>query len=245
MRLVIGLALALALSAPAAGQPAAPAAANELLFETRARGTARSRADHAVVTLHFSATGTTAPEARRTAQALCDRLKEIARRFGAEPLASAGGVGGGLVDDQIATFPGTGEGEGAAAAPARAPFTGFGMVRLRLGDTSRFSDLRAALEQAGGLNISGPIHQLADEDGARRAARLDALANARADAEAFASSQQMRVIRMVRFTEVPESRNDALRAVMEQMGANAVPAAGAPQVETRFDADVGFVLGPR
>jgi len=248
MRLVgaASAAIALALVGSAQAQPpgTAPLASDELLFEIRAVGTARSRADHVVVTLNYMAPGPTAPEARAAAVALCNRLRAIARGFGAEQVPiGLDPLSAGALADQVSTFGTPDEGAGSTEDRGRPPFTGTGMMRLRLRDATRFAELRTALEQAGAINIVGPVYQLVDDSAARREARLDALAKARADAEQFAGTQNMRVVRMVRFSEATDAQAEMMRMMMNQFGGRA---SGSPsQVETSVNVTVSFSLAPR
>jgi hypothetical protein len=86
-----------------------------------------------------------------------------------------------------------------AAEPAMAGATG--TLRIELRDLSRLERLQRALEQVGGGQIPAPSYSLSDDRAARRTARNQALATVRADAEAYAASLGMRVVRIVRVTE--------------------------------------------
>ena len=84
---------------------------------------------------------------------------------------------------------------------------------------------------------------LNDDDTARRAARADALAKARAEAEAFAQNQNMRVVRLVRFSESTDSPAAAFQMMMDQFaGGNS---GAASEVETIVAAEVAFALAPQ
>ena len=246
MRLVIAALAAQALAL--AGQPAdaqsvgtAPLAANEVLFEVGVVGTARSQADTIFVNLMFSAGGRTSLEARSAAEALCERLVEIGRRFGAERAEGAGMPFGELGFVSEPPPPPDGEaGAGEAGADRR---WGHGSLRLRLRDASRFAEMRAALEEAGALNIVGPIYQLADDSAARRRARADAMSRAREEADQFARSQDMRVARLLRFSEASDNQAEAMRTFMAQFGGGI--AGGTSEVETRLPVQVAFALAPQ
>lgn len=243
MRLV-ALALALACAPTlAAAQPVAtaPLAPNELLFQIQVLGTAHTPADAVFVTLVVSASGTDAATARAAGAALRQRLLDVARSFGAE-LAPAGDGGpqlAGFIGNEAVTTS-AGELDG---TPAHAPFQSNGLLQLRLHNPQRFAALRAALEQAGAANVGGPVYQLGDDTAARRAARLDALAKARAEAEAFALSQHMRVVRMVGFSEEHDPQREAMEMVMSQM--NGRGSAPQSQVTTRISVQVSFALESR
>ncbi|HMG46124.1 MAG TPA: SIMPL domain-containing protein [Allosphingosinicella sp.] len=245
MRLVVvaaALALVLPALAGAAQQPVTAALAPaEVLFEVRAVGSDSRPTDRVLMSLNYFASGATPAEARAAAVALCERLRVIARDFGAEQVRidANGALAAGFSGE-----PGIVSGAGAEAENGRAgPYVGNGMMQLRLADARRFAELRAALEQAGAINITGPVNALSDDTEARRAARSNAMAKARAEAEQFAQSQNLRVARLVRVSDASTIQDEAMRMMMSQMGGRSAAPAG--QVETSVTLEVGFVLAPR
>ena len=72
----------------------------------------------------------------------------------------------------------------------------------------------------------------------------DALAKARAEAEQFARTQNMRVARLLRFSEAGDD-GEALRYMMERMTGGAGTIGAAPQVETTLSVEVAFALAPQ
>jgi uncharacterized protein YggE len=244
---LVASAAALALALPAmAGAPQQPVAAalapGEVLFEVRAHGSDSRSADRVLMSLNYFASGATPAEARAAAVALCERLRVIARGFSAEQVRidANGALAAGFSDE-----PGIVSGAGAEAVENGrvGPYIGNGMMQLRLADARRFGALRAALEQAGAINITGPVNSLSDDTEAHRAARLNAMARARAEAEQFAQSQSLRVARLVRVSDASSVQEEAMRLMVNQMGGRGAAPAG--QVETSVTLEVGFVLAPR
>lgn len=224
--------------APSALQPAPLAlAANEVLFEVHVTGRARSPADETFLSLFFIAPGGTSAEARAAAEALSRRLLETARAHGAEPTSDYPALATPFVGGEgISTY-------GPDAESGSRAFTATGTVRLRLGDLQRIAELRTALENAGATNVTGPIHVLDDDTEARRAARLDAMTRAREEAERFAGAQNMRVVRLVRFSESLDAQAETMRALVSQFTGQSL--GGPAEVETTVTAQVAFVLVPQ
>jgi uncharacterized protein YggE len=246
VRLVIAaaaLAFAVAAAAGVAQQPvAAPLASGEILLEVRAVGSDVRPPDRILMSLNYFASGATPAEARAAAVALCERLRAIARGFAAEQVRiDSNGALAGVLSDEPAIISGTGAERTENARVG--PYVGNGIMQLRLADSRRFSALRAALEQAGAINVTGPVNALSDDTEARRAARLNAMVRARADAEQFAQSQNLRVARLVRVSDASSIQDEAMRLMMNQMGGRGAASAG--QVETSVTLEVGFVLAPR
>jgi uncharacterized protein YggE len=248
MRLV-GLAAlaALALGATAApGQetarpapvPIAPLAANEMLLELNVAGEISVPADRIVVTMFYTARGETSAAARTAAEAIGRRLEEAGRGFGAELVPTA--MGQGPVTLAAALAGGSDEIGVTPASPNGSLFAANGSMRLRIADASRFPQLRAALEAAGAFNILGPLYLLNDESEAHRAARLDALAKARSEAESFARAQHMRVVRLVRFSEGDDTSAAGLRLMMSQFAGGSFSDSRAVKVSVSVQA--AFVL---
>jgi uncharacterized protein YggE len=221
--------------------PAAPVAAGEVLFETIATGTALSAPDRSLANLSFSAAGNSAAAARAAGQALRQRLIEIARGFGAQPESGSNGN---------VAFP-PGGGEEMMVMPVNSAdddnrlaggFAAMGAIRLRLGSPGRLDELRSALEQAGALTVTGPIHILDDDSQARRRARDDALARAGEVADQFAGAHGLRVGRLISFSEISDDAV-SLQALMNRWSGQTAPERA--EVETSLSARVAFALVPQ
>jgi uncharacterized protein YggE len=74
-------------------------------------------------------------------------------------------------------------------------------VEVRLRNLDKVAELTQALHEAGVEIYADPVYAPGDQSAARRTARAEAMATARADAEAYAASLGLRVVRVVRVTE--------------------------------------------
>lgn len=243
MRLVIaGLALALG-AAGAFAQPVttSPLGPREVLLETSAEGTVRTPADRVslMVTLQASAATTSAA---RTALARSEgRVVAAARSAGVAP-------------DDISEFHARGPfgfvGNEAMARAVGRQTEGEKTVRktleIRVRDRAQVEPLRAALEAAGAGDIADPIYSLADDSAARQAARDQGLAHARAEAEAYARSLNMRVGRIVRLSDRPSAETasvDMMQSMVQRMMGR--EGGADPVVETSVRIAVDFALVPQ
>ncbi|HEY0114094.1 MAG TPA: SIMPL domain-containing protein [Allosphingosinicella sp.] len=178
-----------------------PLAANEVLLEVNASGIETSRADLATITFRLSGHGSTEAAARADHDAAVRRVREAAGAAGVatadievNPASGASAAYATLRDAlNVETRP---AGDGTAPQEEMSS-----SVEIRLRDMARLDELTRALEAAGAQAIGRPSFTVRDDSAARRAARTSALARARADAEAYAASLNMRVARIVRVTE--------------------------------------------
>lgn len=207
MRLVaLGLALAL-VAVPAAAQAQAPLAPGEVLLELGSIGTATVPADLATLTAHVGGRGDTEAAARAEVDARYRRVIAAARQAGVPAAAITEGPRSQIADvrtfDAMEMPPPSG---GAAAPPPPPPppshFASRSAV-VRVTDLARVDAIGAALAAAAETEPGNamPVYSLTDSRAARQAARTQALAAVRADAEAYAASLGMRVARIVRVSE--------------------------------------------
>ena len=176
---------------PVRTQPLAP---GEVLLETGGVGVVTSRADLATITLTVISSGDTPAAAARANRTQVRRLVAAARGAGAPADASSSRREGSAA---FAMTVNPGESMDGAAGAHQAP----GTITIRLRDIDRVAAVREALERAGAANVALPVYALTDRAVARREARAQALALARADAEVHARNVGMRLARMVRITE--------------------------------------------
>ncbi|UOR08387.1 SIMPL domain-containing protein [Qipengyuania flava] len=74
-------------------------------------------------------------------------------------------------------------------------------VTVRVRDVTKASDMLTVLFEAGANTVSGPFFSIEDDSKAVAAARNDAVADAKAEAEAYASAFDMRVVKVLRISE--------------------------------------------
>lgn len=219
MRLaIIGLTLALTASVPLAATAQAPVstpplAQGEVLLEVNALGLVMTRADKATLTFNVSASGETEAEARAASE---DRLREVRTRLRAlgtaeadirvQPMAAYPGGGG--IDMMAVNATMAVEEYGNAAepmdtnsVPMSLGYSASAQVQVTIRAMDRVADIQRMLTELS-IYVSGaPEYALNDDSSPRRQARAQAMQKARADAEAYALSLNMRVARVVRVTE--------------------------------------------
>lgn len=201
MRRLMLAALA-AVAAPASvGSPALaqvstqPLSPGEVLLEVVALGRSSVSADRATLTATVTGTGATDADSARSLDAAEQRVRAA---------ALANGV---RAEDISATetpifFDVQDEPPPSESGDAPAPMaTSRRALEMKVRDLSRMDALRQALRDAGATNVGDPGYEAADLAPAQRAARADALRTARAQADGYAASLGLRVVRIVRVTE--------------------------------------------
>jgi uncharacterized protein len=179
-----------------------PLAANEVLLETAAGAAESAPADRATFTILVSETGGRQAEAEAARDRVVRAVTAAARAAGARDAdIDTSMIPGGrrltAFDVEVPTIVRPGgeapQPDESLVATATVKVTVRGAANIR-----RFQDSVPAT----GAEITGnPQLELDDDTALRRAARSKALATARADAEAYAASLNMRVARIVRITE--------------------------------------------
>jgi uncharacterized protein YggE len=206
VRLVaLGLALALgaAWSAPAAAQVSLPPLApGEVLVQTSTLGQIVSAPDRATLSALVSAQGPNQEVARQAARARLARVNAALAAAGIAPAdiqSSEVSIGlnyAELPTELIVVAAAAGGFHGNDAGGPTATAT----LRITIRDLGRLAAVREALE-ANEVTMAAPDYALADESAARNAARAQAMQKARAEAELYAASLNMRVARVLRISE--------------------------------------------
>lgn len=247
-----------ATASPVATQPLA---ANEVLVELSATGTATSRADLATVGFSFVSRGATEEEARRAHDERVERLRALGRGAGvaASDIEVDEAVSLGALPDfslEMAVDPSTDmgpdTGETVEEPPPEEPATSRavqGRVTFQVRDVARVEAFNQALMNEGSEEGLVPeiAYTVSDDAPARREARAQAIAAARADADAYASAMGMRVARIVRVSERSGMdlmsmmfTNPAWAQQIEQLGQPQ-----GPDIPVRVVVGVDFALAPR
>jgi uncharacterized protein YggE len=247
-----------------------PLAANEMLLELAGTGIEYQPADIATLKVRVSARGPTEAAARAERDAVVERITKAARGAG---VAAADVEAGETAVYELDVFdvesPPPPEVEPPAPSPATAPSSttppspvfrvqleppprqqprASTTVTITLRNLSRLSSLKAALTAAGGELIGEPDLRLSDDVAARRAARSKAYARGRADADAFAATMNMRVVRVARVTE--RAGFDFMSMMMADIGGapgrlRAMHEVKGGMVPTIVFLGMDFVLAPR
>ena len=263
MGLVVLAAAAVPMGSVAEANPVAtqPLAANEVLLEVSASGTANSPAELATLTGMLSTRGATEAEARRARDADVRRIIAAARRAGVT--ASDVTIGDAEAFDsytmadasmEMAPVEAVEADMGATSCnvgcpPQMSEVTLSSPVELRFRDPARVGELTQAVANEGlDISFSSPTYSAGDQNAARRAARAEAIAAARADAESYAAALGMRVVRVVRVTErmgmdlmsLAMGASSPLLAMMQQQ-----EQAQGPDIPTFVAVGVDFALAPQ
>jgi len=241
----IGLALLLAVAPAASAQgPVAtvPLAAGEMLLELNAMGSATARADSAEVSVQIALQGSDEADLRRKYDQVVARLRAAARdargEIEVQELNSYADMMMNMADTNMSDFDvveaGQGEHSGSSAA----------VIRLR--DLSRIEALTRTLEGIDGV-YSDVRYSASDMTSVRRQARDNAIASARAEADSYAASMNMRVARIARVTERVEI--DFMAMMMGDPAIQNLVSSGAPGSDPNVPAyvrvGVDFILAPR
>jgi uncharacterized protein YggE len=196
----------LALSAVIASVPAAadgpislpPLAPGEVLLEVSAAGTVSTPATSATIAVDVSGDGDDDRAARRMLDERLEQVRAGARAAGAAAAdISVGSVRTGtpeveFFNDLGAAGMNTMTSDGGRASAA---------VTIRLRSVAGVEPLRDRLGLIDGVSVGEAQYALDDDSAARRQARADAIRRARADADAYAATMNMRIVRVLRVTE--------------------------------------------
>ena len=241
----IGLALLLAIAPAASAQgPVAtvPLAPGEMLLELSSTGTATGRADSAEVSVQITLSGSDEADLRRKYDRVVARLRAAARDAGGEielqELSSYADMMMNMADGNMADFD--------VVDAGQAEHSGSSGAVIRLRDLSRIEALTRTLEGVEGV-YSDIRYSASDMTGVRRRARDNAIASARAEADSYAASMNMRVARIARVTERVEIDFMTLMMGGDPAIANmAMAAQGSdPNVPAHVRVGVDFILAPR
>ncbi|HEX8192913.1 MAG TPA: SIMPL domain-containing protein [Allosphingosinicella sp.] len=261
-KLVVAVWLAvtsLVAAVPAASQVSLPPLApGEVLLELSAVGTARTPATSATLLLNVRVEGESEEAARRALGAALRRVTATARAGGlaaldievtdrgvnSDPYPDSTLLNAAMVDFDVDMANSTVE-----PVSESAVLHGSATVNLSIRNPAGARDLQRRFAAMEGVDTSEPDFQLDDDSAARREARADALRRARADAEAYAASMNMRVARVLRVTErggidvmslILGGRNEMLRS-MEA----AEPVTADGRILTYAAVGVDYALAPR
>ncbi|HZF95823.1 MAG TPA: SIMPL domain-containing protein [Allosphingosinicella sp.] len=244
----------LALSSVVAAVPAAadspvslpPLGPGEVLLEVSAAGTVHTPATNAAIDVELSGHGDDDAAARRMLDEQIRQVSAAARAAG----VAAGDIrvgtvrtGGGEADilNDLAS------GTSTTTSGGRASTT----VTICLRSLGGLERLRERLGLIEGVSVGEPAYSLDDDSVARRQARADAIRRARADADAYAATMNMRIVRVLRVTErggfdfmsaMFGNENLLVRQMEGRMGGRG---SSGSQIETVALIGVDFALAPR
>jgi uncharacterized protein YggE len=258
--IVIGLTMALAASAPlaATAQPPVttqPLARGEVLLEVNALGLVTTRADRATMTFTVGGTAPDQAAARAEAERELRELRALLHGMGvteadihAQPITSYENDAMATMNamDMAVDMNATMTDETTMTVPAGASAT----VEIVIRNVDNVPAIQSALAQRGYVMLGAATYAVTDDTRARGQARAQALQKARADAEAYAASLNMRVARVVRVTErlgldllsMAASESQVIARIFSPA---AMRGSMEPDVPTMVVVGVDFALAPR
>jgi hypothetical protein len=240
MRLVTA-AFALASAIPAMAQNAPlELRAGETLLEVEAIGEELSRPDVMTVDAGVVTVARTASAASRANAEVAQRLVEAIRALGVAPSD--------VRTQALRIAPQFERQDRAQEGPIEPRIIGYvatNALEIRLRNLDRASEILDAMIAAGANRAGGPAFSLADDTAARRLARQRAVAEARAEAEDYATALGMRVARVLRVSErSPGYRTDTSGIVVTGSRSRGTPIEPG-EVRTEVRVWVDFTLVPR
>jgi len=238
--LAAGLAaLAVALPAAAAAQDVAISLTpGEVLLKVEAEGKHLSRPDVMAVSAGVVTTGRTAREALAANATLANRLLAAVKANGIEPRD--------VQTSQLAVNPQFARGDENEDSVRR--ITGYvarNQLSLRLRDLGKAPDIVNALFEAGANEVHGPSFSLADPAPSLRLARRAAVAEARAEADAYAEALGMKIARVLRVSERQSFEGEENGYIV--VTGSRIPAAPLEpgEVSTRVRVWIDYAMVPR
>lgn len=252
MRVVIGGLAVLAGVSVAAAQPVStqPLAANEVLAQTVGVGTATRSATSARLMLQIFGRGSTSAEGRQDLRARSDGVAaalqrlgiataDIGRDVGGTALGFVGNIAGAVPDDDeppaISTMTG---------GPDRRR-TAVALMSILIRDIGLVDRAVDAAQEAGAGTTLPVTYRLDDDRAAQVEARGMALREARQQAEGYAATLGMRVARLVRVSEGPDSAGGTGWTVYAGLVNAMSGEVRRGEVQTRVIVSADFALAPR
>lgn len=203
MRLAGLIAAAALAAAPAAAQDVAIALApGEVLLKVEAEGEHLGRPDMMTIDAGVVTTGSTAKEALAANARLANRLLEAVRASGVQPRD--------VQTAQLSVAPQFARDSPGSDDSIRRiiGYVARNRLNLRLRDLSKSPDIVNALFEAGANEVVGPHFAHQNPAPALKAARQDAVAEARAEADTYAEALGMRISRILRVSERQSFENE-------------------------------------
>lgn len=243
----IAVAVPAAADSPVSLPPLAP---GEVLLEVNAVGVATTPATSATITVHVSAEGESEEVARRGATAAVARVTAAARAGIAASDIETREVGLQAMYDTAYNSMEVDVMNAADSAAFVSSHMASSAIVVRTRNIARVAALVETLSALERVRSATPEYALDDDSEARRAARADAVRRARADAEGYAASMNMRVARVLRVTERAGTDfmslmiDPANREVMAQIG-GLNPEAQSAQIRTYAIVGLDYALAPR
>lgn len=166
---------------------------NQTLLEIQATGEVFVAPDQAAVT---GGVVTFAPTSREAADANAREMRKLV-----DALRAAGVDARDIQTQNLSLNPQFNYNRSDGAPPDITGYQANNNVIVRVRDVKKAADLLTVMFEAGANNVYGPNFGLTDSDAAIAAARLDAVANARQQAQTYADAFGMRIVKVARISE--------------------------------------------
>lgn len=194
-----------------------PLAVGEVLLEVSGDAIGRARPDAATISVSIRAAGANDEGAQAAHDAILRRIRQAATAAGVSPgdITSEANRAELVMFDVEEPPPSSVEPpppvhlpEGPQSPPIRVEIVSpeprpqvYSDLSIKVRNLGRLDALTTAIMQAGGRVLGRPRHEVSNDGPARQVALIQALAEARAKADAYASALGLRIVRMVRVTE--------------------------------------------
>ncbi|MEO0501154.1 MAG: SIMPL domain-containing protein [Pseudomonadota bacterium] len=203
MRLVIGLIAAALAASPVTAQTIPE---GMTLLQVQASGEARVAPDLATFDIGITTTGETAKAAIDGNSRVAVRIRDALEKEGVEARD--------IQTRSVNVSPRFASRE-RGGIPTIEGYVANNSVAVRMRDLDRAPTIVDALFAAGANNVNGPRLTLEDDSEALAAARLDAVRNARAEADAYAAALGMRMVRVIRVSDSGPGQYDGPRPIIQ------------------------------
>lgn len=249
MRLVAALLMGTAIfpaSAAAQSSSVEVLAPNQTLLQVQADGEAYARPDQASLN---AGVVTFAATSREAAEANAVQMAQVV-----EAIREAGVPARDIQTQAVTLEPQFNYNRENNVPPAIVGYQARNTVTVRVNDVDEASEILTTLFEAGANTVGGPFFSLKDDSAAVAAARSDAVANAREEAEAYAAAFGMRVAKVLRISERQvQSNYEPIIVTGSRIGAPPPPPPPPPtptsvevgEMQQQVTLWVDFVLEPR
>jgi uncharacterized protein YggE len=240
IRAALLVAAAVLMPAVAAAQEVAiTLAPGEVLLKVEAQGVHLARPDVMTISAGVVTTGRNAREALASNAVLANRLLAAVRAAGVEPRD--------VRTEAMAVSPQfSGDNDGNDGKRRITGYLARNSLEVRLRDLGKAPDIVNGLFEAGANEVAGPEFSLSDPKPALTAARRDAVAEARAEADTYAEALGMKVARVLRVSERSSFDNDEGGQSIVVTGSRIAAAPVEPgEIGTRVTVWIDYAIAPR
>ena len=246
--LFISLALLGASTAAAQTSPTEVLAPNQTLLEVQSTGQSFVAPDQATLTGGVVTFATTSREAADSNARAMAQVVAALKKAGVAPRD--------IQTQSVSLDPQSNYDRQGAEPPRITGYQARNAVTVRVRDVTKASELLTVLFEAGANDVNGPFFSIEDDSAAVTKARADAVSQAKAEADAYATAFGMRVVKVLR---ISERQRSATYESIVVTGSRIRPAGAPPpppppmsspavevgEMEQKVTIWVDFALGPK